>query len=75
MNNVSNILPIIKKDFPDIKFVQGNDFHWSPKDNTVYYSTHQKIAKQGIWALLHEVAHAQLGHVSYDNDFDLSSIY
>lgn len=74
MNSINNLLPLIKKDFPDLIFVVGEDFHWSPKDSKVYYSTHQKVAEHGVWALLHEVAHAQLGHQSFNNDFDLLRI-
>lgn len=71
MNSINNLLPAIKKDYPNIKFAVGEDFHWSPKDNTIYYSSHQQSAEHGTWALLHEVAHAQLGHQTYLNDFDL----
>jgi hypothetical protein len=74
MNSVSNLLLVIKRDFSHLKFLAGEDFHWSPKDNTIYYSTHQKNAKHGVWALLHEVAHAQLGHQDFNNDFDLIKI-
>jgi len=74
MNSVSNLLPTVKKDFPDLKFVAGEDFHWSPKDHIIYYASHQKVANHGVWALLHEIAHAQLDHQSYSNDFDLIKI-
>jgi hypothetical protein len=71
MNSIDNLLPQLKIDFPDLKFVPGEDFHWSPRDNTITYTTHHSIAEHGVWALLHELAHATLGHVQYDNDFDL----
>ena len=71
MNSVNNLLPILKKDFPDLKFVPGETFFWSPKDNKITYTTHQQIADHGVWALLHEVAHAILGHKAYQNDFEL----
>lgn len=71
MNSISNLLPILKKDFPDISFEPGESFSWSPRDNRVYYTTHHSNADHGVWALLHELAHATLGHNVYNSDFDL----
>lgn len=71
MNSVLNLLPILKKDYPDIKFKSGENFSWSPKDKIIFYTTHHIKAEQGVWSLLHELAHATLGHIEYDNDFDL----
>ena len=74
MNSIDNILVLLKQDYPTLKFKRGKDFHWSSKTNTVYYSSHQSVADHGVWALLHEVAHAQLGHKTYYNDYDLLKI-
>jgi hypothetical protein len=74
MNSIDNLLPLIKNDFPDIQFVPGQDFHWSPRDNKITYTTHQAVAEHGVWALLHELAHATLGHFEYENDFELLKI-
>ena len=71
MNSIDNLLPHLKADFPNLKFVPGEDFNWSPKNKTITYTTHHNVAEHGVWALLHEVAHATLGHTRYDNDFDL----
>lgn len=71
MNSIDNILPLLRRDFPELCFVSGENFHWSPKDNKITYTSHQDIAEHGVWALIHELAHATLGHVEYDNDFDL----
>ena len=71
MNSVNNLLPVLKKDFPNISFQAGETFFWSPRDNKVTYTTHQIVADHGVWALLHEVAHAILGHADYQNDFEL----
>lgn len=71
MNSVSNLLPILRKDFPDIIFEAGETFFWSPRENKITYTTHQSVAEHGVWALLHEVAHAKLGHSNYKNDFEL----
>jgi ribosomal protein L37AE/L43A len=71
MNSINNLLPILIKDFPDIKFQSGKNFAWSPKERKITYTTHQSVTEHGMWSLLHEVAHAMLGHVNYQNDFDL----
>ncbi|HUD03662.1 MAG TPA: hypothetical protein VMR51_02640 [Patescibacteria group bacterium] len=71
MNSINNLLPILIRDFPDIKFQSGENFSWSPKERKIIYTTHQSVAEHGVWALLHEVAHASLGHINYHNDFDL----
>ena len=71
MNSIHNILPIIEKDYPNIKFKAGEIFLWSPKSQTITYTTHQTNAEHGVWALIHELAHAELEHNNYKSDFDL----
>jgi hypothetical protein len=71
MNSVQNLLPLIKKDFPDITFESGEKFLWWPKDNKIIYTSHHTNVDHGIWALFHELAHASLGHKNYSNDFEL----
>ena len=71
MNSIANILPTIKKDFPSITFTNGEAFLWSPNESKITYTTHQDVAEHGVWALLHEVGHAALGHKQYKNDFEL----
>jgi len=71
MNSIENLLPELRKDFPEIEFQVGESFSWSPSENKIFYTTHQTVAEQGIWALLHELAHATLNHKNYSNDFEL----
>jgi hypothetical protein len=71
MTSIANILPIIQSDFPYINFTAGENFFWSPKDNKITYTSHQMDATHGVWALLHEVAHADLNHQHYLSDFEL----
>ncbi len=71
MNSISNILPKVRLDFPHLRFEPGDTFRWTPKQNLITYTSHQDNAEHGVWALLHEIAHAELGHVSYKGDFDL----
>ena len=74
MDSIEQLLPIVKKDFPEISFLEGESFIWSPKTKTISYSTHQQPDNQGVWSLLHEIAHAELGHANYNTDFSLLRI-
>jgi hypothetical protein len=60
----------LKRDYPDFSFKAGTQDHWSPKTNTIIYKSDvgQTELKYGV---LHELAHAQLGHRNYHNDFEL----
>lgn len=60
----------IIKDHPQFKFVPGPQEHWSPKTNTITYSQSEPLAELR-YGLLHELAHALLGHSSYNSDFEL----
>lgn len=71
MNSIANLLPVLQKDFPQITFMPGETFLWSPQDNKILYTTHQTNVDHGLWALLHELAHATLDHLSYSSDFEL----
>ncbi len=51
------------------KFVADVDFWWSAKNNTVYYGPMRHLSD--VWTLLHEIAHAELGHSVYDSDIEL----
>lgn len=64
---------LVKKlasDYPDMRFVSGNRFYWSPKDRTIYYAVNTSD-KAASWALLHELCHGLLGHQNYRTDFEL----
>ena len=43
-------------DFPDLSFVCGEDFAWSPDKNTVYFADTQTENFELL--LLHELGHA-----------------
>jgi hypothetical protein len=60
----------IIKDYPQFKFVPGAQEHWSPKTNTITYSQSEPMTELR-YGLLHELAHALLGHTSYSSDFEL----
>ncbi len=56
----------LQGDFPDIRFTAGDIFRWSPSEQTIYYSNVCDTA-----SLIHELAHALLGHRDYLRDIDL----
>lgn len=61
-----SIISRLEQDFPDIHFVEGDVFRWSPESRTICYV---KGADSAL--LLHEVAHAALSHNKYSYDIDL----
>ncbi len=69
-STTANIASLISY-FPEISFVHGDDFRWMPDENTIEYSPRDPHA---VEHLLHEVAHAKLGHISYDRDIELIAL-
>jgi hypothetical protein len=63
----NNLLSQLKTDFPDISFSPGDEFRWSPSAATVWYTSKDHDAV----TLLHETAHALLGHEGYKRDIEL----
>ncbi|MEO8785276.1 MAG: hypothetical protein ABI221_03140 [Candidatus Saccharimonadales bacterium] len=68
---MDKLLSKLAKDFPHIKFVAGELFSWSPKEQTVIYASDVKDEGHPVWSLLHEVGHGLLKHHSYSTDFEL----
>lgn len=66
MRSTTSVLTKLQQDLPEITFSPGETFHWSPESRTVYYSDPADTA-----SLLHEVAHALLGHAGYSRDIEL----
>jgi hypothetical protein len=61
--------PLVKRlrtDYPQFIFKAGAQEHWSPKTKTITYEPDQHG-----YGLLHELAHALLGHNNYHSDFEL----
>ena len=52
--------------FPDITFIPGKRFSWSPRRHAVIY-----VPGGADWSLLHETAHGLLGHERYSSDIEL----
>lgn len=70
MPSTKSILKKLTVDFPQFRFAKGDDFHWSPSDNTIFYAD----SPTGYSFLFHELSHALLGHSNYDKDIELITI-
>ncbi len=66
------ILNKLTNQFPDLSFVAGNRFSWSPKKQQVIYKEDSDINDPvTMWSLLHELGHALLTHNDFTTDFEL----
>lgn len=68
---MKSLISNLERDFPDLTFIQGDTFYWTPKGKTVTYAIHSTQPEVGTWSLLHEVSHGILGHTHYETDFEL----
>lgn len=66
MPSTISLISALRRDFPALHFAKGDTFHWSPDEQTVFYANTTDTA-----SLLHEVAHAALGHGDYTYDIEL----
>lgn len=60
----------LARDYPQFKFAPGSEDHWSAKLGTITYNP-RRPAPQLRYSVLHELAHALLGHSTYRSDFQL----
>lgn len=65
------ILNKLRRQFPDLQFVPGNRFSWSPAKKQVIYRQEATGTAVDIWSILHEVGHALLNHQNFNSDFEL----
>lgn len=71
-NGMDQLINLLKKDYPDLKFVAGEDFFWSPETSSITYNPQAVEAElTDVWTLLHEVGHALLDHKKYFSDVEL----
>lgn len=68
MQKIYSLISKLKNDFPDIKFVETDDFKWNAKESTVYFDPKNKNSPI---LTLHEVSHSILKHEDYIADVDL----
>ena len=69
--DLDRVFNIVNNDMPQISLKAGESFKWSPHSRTITYKSDALDSSVGIWSLLHEIAHAKLGHAAYETDFDL----
>lgn len=67
MPSITSLVNQLRLDFPDYAFTPGNDFHWSPQEQTIFYASRVDDSA----SLLHELAHAVLGHDNFSKDIEL----
>ncbi len=72
---MEELLNKLRRGFPQINFIAGDRFSWSPaKSQVIYNAATDKEDQFNIWSLLHELGHGLLGHNTYDSDFELLSL-
>jgi hypothetical protein len=68
----SKLLSDLSEAYPQLRFRSGLHYSWSAKSNTIQYIDQKKtVSAVDTAALLHEVAHADLAHDSFRDDFEL----
>lgn len=68
MRSMSSLIHKLKTAYPDISFIEAEQFSWSPTTRTVFYSRDVPNAPH---LLLHELSHALLDHNTYRRDVEL----
>ena len=69
-NKIADFILKLRHDYPGLSFKPGPQDHWSPKSNTITYKKSVPL-REMQYGLLHELAHAVLGHRDYKSDFEL----
>ena len=68
MPSISSLIPKLAQQYPDITFIEAEQFAWSPTERTISYAPQEAAAEQ---LLLHELSHALLDHHEYQRDIQL----
>lgn len=71
---MDTILNKLRAQFPELQFVSGNRFSWSPSKRQIIYKQKARGDNVDIWSLLHEMGHALLDHHNFSSDFQLLSL-
>lgn len=58
----------LRTDFPQFNFEESDDFYWSKKENTIFF---EPESSNFHLLILHELAHALLGHEDFWLDIEL----
>jgi hypothetical protein len=67
---LDTLLTRIATDYPDLSFIESAHFSWHAGRKHVSYKKTQNTT-HGIFALLHELGHAILGHSDFIHDIEL----
>jgi len=67
-------LTVFIEKFNQFNFAEHEVFHWSPKNNTIYYNLTEIAKESGIHQLLHELGHAICNHTGYGSGIELLKI-
>lgn len=68
---LDTLLARIAADYPDLEFIESAHFSWHAGKKHVSYQKADKNSISSMWALLHELGHAILGHKDYTHDIEL----
>lgn len=71
MPKISWLVNKLQSDYPQFSFQEDDHDHWSYTDQTIYYDPNQA---DSLALILHELAHALLGHRSFVQDIELITI-
>jgi len=69
--NLATLLAQIAADYPHLEFIEGAQFSWHASRGRVSYRKVSKDTVHNMFALLHELGHAILGHKDYTHDIQL----
>ncbi len=70
----ASLVAAFKSKLPEVTFKAGAHFAWSPKNTTITYVKDSSNEPSNAYALIHEIAHAELGHDSFSDDFGLLAL-
>jgi ribosomal protein L37AE/L43A len=71
LHTQTSLLKELAAAYPGLHFKPGHHYAWSAKTNTVSYKNAGAGETEDMAALIHEVAHADLAHSNFDDDFAL----
>lgn len=69
-SKLNKLIARLEYDFTEVKFKKSKTHSWSPGQNIVFYNP-QSPDRKALIGVLHELAHALLGHKDYATDFEL----
>jgi len=73
-HSLTTLLERIAADYPDLSFIESAHFGWHAGKKHVSYRKTGKNTEHSMFALLHELGHALLGHKDYTHDIELLQI-